>query len=101
VLLAAAVWCWWFSWRGSVPFEDAEMLFRYVDNVVAGHGVVWNVGEAPVAGATDLGFTFLLGSALFFLSPAATLIHAGFGAVFFGASIALVKGRPVCSPPRY
>jgi triacylglycerol esterase/lipase EstA (alpha/beta hydrolase family) len=46
VLLAAAVWCWWFSWRGSVPFEDAKMLFRYVDNVVAGHGVVWNVGEA-------------------------------------------------------
>jgi hypothetical protein len=60
VLLAAAVWCWWFSWRGSVPFEDAKMLFRYVDNVVAGHGVVWNVGEALVAGATDLGFMFLL-----------------------------------------
>jgi hypothetical protein len=146
VLLAAAVWCWWFSWRGSVPFEDAKMLFRDVDNVVAGHGVVWNVGEAPVAGATDLGFMFLLAavrtfgvgaqtaalmvnslaflavaggmfvfarlrqippvpamlaSALFFLSPAATLMHAGFGAVFFGASIALVKGRPLCSPPRY
>jgi hypothetical protein len=43
----------------------------------------------------------MLASALFFLSPAATLMHAGFGAVFFGASIALVKGRPLCSPPRY
>lgn len=136
VLLAAAVWCWWFGWRGSLPFEDATMLFRYVDNVAAGHGVVWNVGEAPVDGATDLGFMFLLAavrttfgvgaqtaalivnslaflavaggvfvfarlrqippvpamlpSALFVLSPAAMLIHAGFGAVFFGASIALV-----------
>jgi hypothetical protein len=60
VLLAAAVWCWWFSWRGPLPFEDATMLFRYVDNVAAGHGVVWNVGEAPVDGATDLGFMFLL-----------------------------------------
>jgi arabinofuranosyltransferase len=135
VLLTAAVWCWWFSWRGSLPFEDATMLFRYIDNVVAGHGVVWNVGEAPVDGATDLGFMFLLAavrtfgvgaqtaalivnslaflavaggvfvfarlrqippvpavlaSALFVLSPAATLIHAGFGAVFFGASKALV-----------
>ena len=36
------------------------MLFRYVDNVAAGHGVVWNLGEAPVDGATDLGFMFLL-----------------------------------------
>ena len=96
---------------------------------------MWNVGEAPVDGATDLGFMFLLAavrtfgvdaqtaalivnslaflavaggmfvfarlrqippvpallvSALFFLSPAAALIHAGFGAVFFGASIAFV-----------
>jgi len=135
VLLAAAVWCWWFSWRGPLPWEDATMLFRYVDNVAAGHGVVWNVGEAPVDGATDLGFMFLLAAvrtfgvgaqtaalivnslaflavaggmfvfarlrqippvpamlapALFLLSPAAVLIHAGFGAVFFGASIALV-----------
>jgi hypothetical protein len=135
VLLTAAVWCWWFGWRGSLPFEDATMLFRYVDNVAAGHGVVWNVGEAPVDGATDLGFMFLLAavrtfgvgsqtaalilnslaflavaggvfvfarlrqippvpavlaSALFVLSPAVTLIHAGFGAVFFSASIALL-----------
>ena len=36
------------------------MLFRYVDNVAAGHGIVWNVGEAPVDGATDLGFMLLL-----------------------------------------
>ncbi len=135
VLLAAAVWCWWFGWRGSLPYEDAAILFRYVDNVAAGHGVVWNVGEAPVDGATDLGFVFLLAavrtlgvdaqtaalivnslaflavaggmfvfarlrlippvpamvpSALFILSPAAMLIHAGFGAVVFSASIALV-----------
>lgn len=135
VLLVAAVLCWWFGWRRSLPFEDATMLFRYVDNVAAGHGVVWNLGEAPVDGATDLGFMFLLAamrtlgvgaqtaalilnslaflavagglfvfarlrqippvpaalvSGLFVLSPAVTLIHAGFGAVFFGASIALV-----------
>lgn len=36
------------------------MLFRYVDNVFAGHGVVWNSGEPPVDGATDLGYMFLL-----------------------------------------
>ncbi len=36
------------------------MLFRYVDNVFAGHGVVWNTGEPPVDGATDLGYMFLV-----------------------------------------
>ena len=135
VLFAAAIWCWWFGWRGSQPFEDATILFRYVDNVAAGHGIVWNVGEAPVDGATDLGFMLVLAAirtsgvgaqaaalivnslaflciagglfafarlrqipvllailvtALFIFSPAVTLIHAGFGAVFFSASVATV-----------
>jgi arabinofuranosyltransferase len=134
VVFAAGAWCWWFGWRGSLPYEDATMLFRYVDNVAAGHGVVWNVGEAPVDGATDLGFMFVLAglrsagidaqlgaliinslafvgiagglfafarhrrispilatllAALFVVSSGVTLIHAGFGAVFFSAAVAL------------
>ena len=60
MIAAAAVWCWWIGWRGSRPYEDAAILFRYVDNVAAGHGIVWNVGDAPVDGATDLGFMLLL-----------------------------------------
>ncbi len=47
-------------WRNSFPYEDAAMLFRYAENVVAGHGVVWNPGGPHVDGATDLGFMFLL-----------------------------------------
>ncbi len=35
------------------PEEDAAMLLRYARNVAAGHGIVWNVGERPVDGATD------------------------------------------------
>jgi arabinofuranosyltransferase len=38
------------------PFEDAAMLMRYAENLAAGHGVVWNVGEPPVDGATDFLF---------------------------------------------
>ncbi|HET6846925.1 MAG TPA: hypothetical protein VFH29_08815 [Anaerolineales bacterium] len=38
------------------PFEDAAMLMRYAENLAAGHGIVWNVGEAPVDGATDFLF---------------------------------------------
>lgn len=136
VVVVAAVWCWWSGWRGNRPFEDAAILFHYVDNVAAGRGVVWNADGAPVDGATDLGFMLILAviravsgvgadnaalmansaafllitavlfvfarmrqipawgavlvSGLFVFSPAVSLIHAGFGAVFFSATVMFV-----------
>ncbi len=41
--------------------EDAFITFRFASNLVAGHGFVWNVGEAPVEGYTN--FLWLLISA--------------------------------------
>ncbi|MCI0452444.1 MAG: hypothetical protein L0Z51_08645 [Candidatus Latescibacteria bacterium] len=38
------------------PFEDAAILMRYAGHLAGGHGIVWNVGEAPVDGATDFLF---------------------------------------------
>ena len=38
------------------PFEDAAMLMRYAQNFAGGHGIVWNIGEHPVDGATDFLF---------------------------------------------
>jgi len=49
------------------PFEDAAMLMRYADHLAHDHGVVWNIGEPPVDGATD----FL------FMVTAAALIKVG------------------------
>lgn len=43
------------------PFEDAAMLMRYADHLAHGYGIVWNIGEHPVDGATD--FLFMLASA--------------------------------------
>lgn len=43
------------------PFEDAAMLMRYADHLAHGHGIVWNIGERPVDGATD--FLFMAASA--------------------------------------
>jgi arabinofuranosyltransferase len=42
------------------PFEDAAILMRYAQNLADGHGLVWNVGEAPVDGATDFLFTVVV-----------------------------------------
>jgi arabinofuranosyltransferase len=45
------------------PFEDAAMLMRYAQNLAGGDGIVWNIGEHPVDGATD--FLFMAVSATF------------------------------------
>ena len=50
------------------PFEDAAMLMRYAQHFAEGHGIVWNIGEHPVDGATD----FL------FMAASAALINLGF-----------------------
>lgn len=47
----------WVLWNGHLP-DDALILFTYVDNVVAGHGIVYRPGAGPAEGATD--FLWLL-----------------------------------------
>jgi arabinofuranosyltransferase len=42
------------------PGEDAAMLMRYSQHLAQGHGIVWNIGEKPVDGATDFLFMVLL-----------------------------------------
>src|SRR5512143_1474373 len=49
------------------PYEDAAMLMRYADHLAHGYGIVWNIGQHPVDGATD----FL------FMAASAALIHLG------------------------
>lgn len=47
--------------RHAIPMEDAFMLLRYSRNLAEGHGIVWNVGEHPVEGATDFLYMVLIG----------------------------------------
>jgi arabinofuranosyltransferase len=47
---------------GGRPEEDAAMLLRYAKHLAEGRGIVWNVGEPPLDGATD--FLFMLKVAL-------------------------------------
>ena len=41
-------------------FDDTYIGLRYVKNLVDGHGLVWNIGEPPVEGFTNLGWLLLL-----------------------------------------
>jgi hypothetical protein len=40
--------------RSSAPFDDAYITFRYVDNLAAGNGFVYNVGERVLGTTTPL-----------------------------------------------
>jgi arabinofuranosyltransferase len=66
---------------GVRPEEDAAMLLRYAGHLADGYGIVWNIGEAPVDGATDLLFM-----------AAVALLHAlGLGLVPAAQSVGLVS----------
>lgn len=43
------------------PIEDAAMLMRYSSHFADGYGIVWNIGETPVDGATDFLFMIAVG----------------------------------------
>jgi len=45
---------------GIPPFEDAAMLMRYAEHLAHGQGIVWNVGEPPLDGATDFLFMVVI-----------------------------------------
>lgn len=46
----------------NVPAEDSFITFRFARHLANGHGIVWNVGDAPVEGYTN--FLWMLISAL-------------------------------------
>lgn len=68
LLLAALYYSFSFIDFSIPPFEDAAMIMRYAQHLAGGHGIVWNIGEPPVDGATD----FL------FMAASAALIKLGF-----------------------
>jgi hypothetical protein len=89
-----------FAWVQPVPAEDACILFRYADHLAAGHGIVWNLGEDPVEGATEFLWLLVLaalswaGADLLSASRAAGLAFAAAGAIllFMGSRRVLRTG---------
>ena len=59
LLLAAAAW----AWSNRFVLDDAFISFRYAQNLVDGHGLVWNPGER-VEGYTNFLWTLLLAAPL-------------------------------------
>src|SRR5215472_10989049 len=60
VLGVTALYACWYVDFSLPPAEDAAMLMRYASHLAAGSGMVWNIGEAPVDGATDFLFVIVV-----------------------------------------
>ena len=71
------------------PEEDAAMLLRYSQHLAAGQGIVWNLGEQPVDGATDFLFMVLV-AALHRLGVPLETAARGIGLVAHAATVLLV-----------
>ncbi len=46
-------------WIGEFVTDDAMISLRYARNLIDGHGLVWNVGEAPLEGFSNLSHVLL------------------------------------------
>ena len=66
-IAGAAVFLVACQWKFPPPrcgfVEDTYISFRYARNLAEGHGLVWNVGEKPVEGFTNLLWVVMLAGA--------------------------------------
>lgn len=53
--------------------DDAMISMRYAQHLAQGHGLVWNIGEAPVEGFTNLGWALYLAFLHLFSIPASKI----------------------------
>ena len=53
--------------------DDAMISMRYAKHLAQGHGLTWNIGQAPVEGFTNLGWTFYMGLLHLFPIPASKI----------------------------
>lgn len=54
----------------NVVAEDAFISFRYAENLIHGHGLVWNIGDPPVEGYTNFLWVMLSTLAMILGLPA-------------------------------
>lgn len=87
-------------WPPPPPIDDAFISLRHADNLVRGHGLVWNAGER-VEGITNLLWTLLLAGLLALGvpgSPALYGLSTASAVLALAATYALMRA---CLPPSH
>ncbi len=101
IFLIVALFAAWFVDFNAHPIEDAAMLMRYSQHFADGNGIVWNIGEPPVDGATDFLFMIAIGV---FVKTGISLEFAtrflGFAAHFLTIGVVFLSLRKTFDAPR-
>ena len=81
--------------------DDAMISMRYAKHLAQGHGLVWNIGDAPVEGFTNLGWALYLSFLHLFPIPASKISLAVMltSAVILLANVRVVWQIAVHLPP--
>ena len=70
----------WRTWTHAFLYDDAYICFRYAENLLAGHGLVWNPGEL-VEGYTNFSWVLALAGVMWLgFAPESASIWMGMGA---------------------
>jgi hypothetical protein len=75
----------WFCTFG----DDAYISMRYAQHLVDGHGLVWNIGEAPVEGFTNFLWTLWISLLTLVARDPSSLMYASSALFHVGAVVAL------------
>lgn len=105
-LLALGVMATAYVWRlgnlAALPAEDAAILMRYAHHLAEGHGIVWNIGERPVDGATDFLFMVAVAGLMKFGLRAELAVRVlTLGAWFGMLGLVYVGNRVLQGAPRW
>lgn len=86
----------------TIPFEDAAILMRFADHMAQGHGIIWNIGEKPVDGATDFLFLATLGFlGMFGLDIHHAVYAVGLGSHWITCLFVYFAARTLHAAPRW
>lgn len=107
--LAYLAWCGHYVARTSFVvdgqrvfclWDDGMISMQYARNLARGHGLVWNAGEAPVQGFTNLGVTLVMALAHLLPLPPARMALAvqalNLGALAAIAALTFALARTLC-----
>ncbi|MCO4746344.1 MAG: hypothetical protein KC912_16225 [Proteobacteria bacterium] len=89
---AATAWMGWRAWPTlDTTVDDAFISARYAQQLAEGSGLVYNAGEPPVEGITNLAWTLLL-AVVHLIGVDVRTAMLGMGLVFGAATLAMVMG---------
>lgn len=91
----------WLAWRERSLFDDSFITFRYIQNGLAGHGLVFNIGER-VEGYTNFMWLVVIAALTWATGVSIPLVALFAGLLVFAANLATVIaiGRRLCSDDR-